>query len=84
MRIPKGFFIDVTNIPLEDRLKLLPQFENNYCKKYLEHNKYCFAVNEVGGLCTYSSNNKETGKFHRDRLLKSGFTEYFIDSLGGL
>ena len=84
MEIPEGFFIDVTNIPLEDRLKLLPQFENNYCRIYLECNKYCFAVNEDGALCTYSSRDKERGKFHRQNLLAKGLKECFIESLGGL
>lgn len=84
MRIPEGFFIDVTNILLEDRLKLFPQFENHYCRAYLECNKYCFVVNDDGVICTYSSSDKVAGEHHRRSLLAIGLKECFIDSLGGL
>lgn len=86
MRIPKGFFIDVTNIPLEDRLKLFPQFENNCCRRYLEHSKWCLAVNRTGTVETYSTNVEGDGCIprYKSNLIRDGLQEMYFTDLGGL
>ena len=86
MRIPKGYFIDVTNIPLEDRLKLFPQFVNNCCRKYLTNAKWCLAVNLTGTVETYSTTVEGDGWIPRYKkvLIREGCREMYFTDLGGL
>lgn len=86
MIIPKGYFIDVTNIPLKDRIKLFPQFENSYCRCYLTNVKCCVAVNHRGAVETYSTTEEKDGliPYYKKVLIREGLKEIYCDSLGGL
>lgn len=86
MRIPKGFFIDVTHIPLEDRLKLFPQFENNCCRKYLTTSKWCLVLNRTGTVETASTNTEGGVVISRCKkdLIAIGLKEMYLSDLGGL